>query len=211
MRPDRKRLAHALETAELQFRLAAAVRLAASDGRQPRDLPIVWSHGNHSVRYEDIALTESDADRAAHFLLQTATFLLAAQIKDVLLACFRDPKNHRTKQVRAAYQIARLIRNAFAHRPFAPTWSIDKDCQDRVFTVPRVISIDTSGLHEQKTNWRDYGGPLALLLFARWARNRVLRIPPSTPGPVEQPDLKYYQVGKLLLRRIDGEKPEADT
>jgi len=37
-----------LFTAELHFRLASAVRLATS-GTQPIDLPIPWTHGNHSV------------------------------------------------------------------------------------------------------------------------------------------------------------------
>jgi hypothetical protein len=38
-----------LFTAELQFRLASAVRLATSLGTQPIDLPITWTHGNHSA------------------------------------------------------------------------------------------------------------------------------------------------------------------
>jgi hypothetical protein len=39
-----------LFTAELQFRLASAVRLATSLGTQPIDLPITWTHGDHLVR-----------------------------------------------------------------------------------------------------------------------------------------------------------------
>ena len=34
-----------LVTAELQFRLASAVRLAVTQGQQPLDLPLVWTHG----------------------------------------------------------------------------------------------------------------------------------------------------------------------
>jgi len=40
----------ALFTAELQFRLASAVRLASSVGTQPLDLPVDWTHGKHLVR-----------------------------------------------------------------------------------------------------------------------------------------------------------------
>ena len=44
-----------LFTAELQFRLASAVRLATSLGNQPIDPPVTWTHGDHSVRYGEIA------------------------------------------------------------------------------------------------------------------------------------------------------------
>src|ERR1043166_2882438 len=161
---SRQRRARDLETAELQFRLAAAVRLASSDHRQPRDLPIVWSHGQHTVGYEDIAITEVDADRAAHFLLQTATFLLAAEIRNVIVVSFRNPKDHRVKCIRSAYQIARLIRNAFAHRPFAPTWSIDHNCRDQVFSIRNTIRLDTHGLDQKRVDWRHYGGAPGVVL-----------------------------------------------
>jgi hypothetical protein len=47
-----------LFTAELQLRLASAVRLATSLGTQPIDLPDTWAHGNHLVRYGEIALRQ---------------------------------------------------------------------------------------------------------------------------------------------------------
>jgi len=49
-----------LRGAELQFRLASAVRLASTFKSQPRDLPIEWTHGKHRVRYEEIALSEDE-------------------------------------------------------------------------------------------------------------------------------------------------------
>jgi len=51
-----------LFTAELQFRLASAVRRATSLGTQPIDLPATWTHGDHSVRSGDIALRPDQAD-----------------------------------------------------------------------------------------------------------------------------------------------------
>ncbi len=54
-----------LRAAELQFRLASAVRLAATDRRQPLDLPIVWTHGKHSVAFHEVALSPEGADFAA--------------------------------------------------------------------------------------------------------------------------------------------------
>jgi len=75
-----------LFTAELQFRLASAVRLATSLGNQPIDLPVTWTHGDHSVRYGEIALRQDQADYAAHFLLRSATYLLAVAVKDAIRA-----------------------------------------------------------------------------------------------------------------------------
>ncbi len=81
-----------LFTAELQFRLASAVRLASSLGIQPVDLPVTWTHGNHSVRYGEIALRPDQADYAAHFLQRSATYLLAVAVKDAIRAVVSDPK-----------------------------------------------------------------------------------------------------------------------
>jgi len=104
-----------LFTAELQFRLASAVRLATSLGTQPIDLPVTWTHGNYSVPYGDVALRQDQADYAAHFLQRSATYLLAVAVKDAIRAVVSDPKASAGSNVRAAYQITRLIRNAFAH------------------------------------------------------------------------------------------------
>jgi hypothetical protein len=70
---------------------------------------------------------EEDADCAACLLHRSATFLMAVAMKDAIRAAVPDPKNHSDSEIRSAYQIARLIRNAFAHAPFAPVWSIDPD------------------------------------------------------------------------------------
>ena len=41
-----------LFTAELQFRLASAVRIATTTKVQPLELPLEWSHGRHSVGHD---------------------------------------------------------------------------------------------------------------------------------------------------------------
>jgi hypothetical protein len=116
----------ALATAELQFRLASAVRLATTLERQPLDIPMQWSLGKHVLRYEELALRQDQANFAAWSLRRSATFLLAVAMKDAIAAGHSNPKNITDLDVANAYQIARLIRNAFAHNPFDPTWSIDK-------------------------------------------------------------------------------------
>lgn len=67
-----------LFAAELQFRLASAVRLAVTGNVQPLDLPMEWTHGQHRVRYEEIALRQDQADYAASFLHRSATYLMAS-------------------------------------------------------------------------------------------------------------------------------------
>jgi hypothetical protein len=194
-----------LKAAELQFRLASAVRSATATKRQPLDLPLVWSHGKHKVEYDEIALTPEEADYAACSLHRAAIYLMAAQIRDAVISTVPNAKEHPDPEVRAAYQISRLIRNAFAHHPLYPTWSIDDDCRNRKFTVRDIIQLDTTSLHNKRLDWRDYGGPLALLRLSQFVRYRVLgdvhlrgeddnsrraKLPPS---------IKYYQQGNLLL------------
>jgi hypothetical protein len=190
-----------LFTAELQFRLASAVRLATSLGTQPIDLPITRTHGNHSVGYAETALRQDQADCAAHFLLRSATYLLAVAVKDAIRAVVRDPKASAESDVRAAYQTARLIRNAFAHAPFSPIWSIDKDRRNMAFEIADVIRLDTTDLHGTAFDWRHYGGPLALYRLAQFTRIQVLKDDPPPRKVLPIPKDIIYQQGNLILRK----------
>lgn len=60
---DRERHIQQVFTAELQFRLASAVRLAVRGNRQPLDLPMEWTHGQHRVQYEETALRQDQDHR----------------------------------------------------------------------------------------------------------------------------------------------------
>jgi hypothetical protein len=188
-----------LFTAELQFRLASAVRLATSRNAQPLDLPTEWSHGAHTVTYEEIALRPEQADYAACFLHKSATFLMAVAIRNAIRAVVSEPKSSTDPNIIAAYQIARLIRNAFTHSPFTPIWSIDPDCRHKIFSIPNIISLDTSELDGKIFDWRDYGGPLALFRLCRFVRQHILKDPmlPRTHVPVL--GTAIYQQGNLVL------------
>ena len=89
-----------LFTAELQFRLASAVLLATTRNVQPLDLPLEWTHGQHRVKYEQIALRPYQADYAACFLHRSATFLMAVAVKDAIRAVVPDPKTSAGTPVR---------------------------------------------------------------------------------------------------------------
>ncbi len=193
-----------LFTAELQFRLASAVRLATTLNAQPLDLPKEWSHGKHSVKYDEIALRQDQADFAAHHLHRSATFLMAVAMKDAIRATVNDPKTSTNPDVRSAYQIARMIRNAFAHAPLSPTWSIDKDCRDQVFEVPDIITLNTKDLDGTPFDWRHYGGPLALFRLCRFVRMDILKDQPTARGPVPVPANTVYQQGNMFLQKVDA-------
>jgi hypothetical protein len=193
----------ALFTAELQFRLASAVRLATTLEREPLDIPMQWSHGKHVLRYEELALRQDQADFAAWSLHRSATFLLAVAMKDAIVAAHPDPKSSSDPEIANAYQIARLIRNAFAHSPFDPTWSIDKDCLGRVFAVRNIISLDTNGIQGTRLKWEHYGGPLALLRLSQFVRFEILKQQRTERKVIPLPKRYYYQQGDLILERLE--------
>lgn len=191
-----------LFTAELQFRLASAVRLAVTMDKQPIDLPLEWSHDKHKVSYKEVALRKDQASFAAWSIHRSATYLMAVAMKDAIKAAVPDPKNSTNSDVQAAYQISRLIRNAFAHSPFNPIWSIDPNCRNRVFEVHDVISLDTTNLQGAAFDWRHYGGPLAILRLCRYVRFGILKDPKRTRKIIPLPKSIYYQQGDLILERV---------
>lgn len=206
---EREKQINLLFTAELQFRFASAAHLATTLQVQPLDLPKVWIHGQHKVSYEEIALRQDQAGYAAFFLHRSATYLLAVAIKEAIRAVIPDPKMSPDNDVRAAYQIARLIRNAFAHAPFSPTWSIDDDCRGKVFAIPDVISLDTTELQGAPFDWRHYGGPLALFQLCRFVRFTILKDQVTLRKPVPEPQRAIIQQGDLILLEIDELPPDA--
>lgn len=200
---ERQKQVDLVFTAELQFRLASAVRLATSLETQPLDLPVEWTHAKQSVKYEEVALRHDQADFAACFLHRSATYLMAVAIKDAIRAVEPDPKNSTDSAVRAAYQISRLVRNAFAHGPFSPKWSIDPDCQGLVFAIPDVIRLDTTGIDGKEFDWHHYGGPLALFRLCQFVRFEILKADQTPRTSVPVPNKILRQQGNLILQKLD--------
>jgi len=191
-----------LRAAEAQFRLATAVRLAVTVGRQPLDLPLQWSHGKHTVHYSEVALSREEADFAAWNLQRSATCLMASAALEAIRGTIANPKLHTDPQVVSAYQIARMIRNAFSHSPFNPIWNIDTDCRDKRFELQGVIQLDCADLDGKPFDWRHYGGPLALLGLSRFVRCSVLG-DSKDQEEAPLPERVYYQQGDLILMKLD--------
>ena len=198
-----------LFTAELQFRLASAVRLAVTFKAQPLDLPTEWTHGKHSVKYEEVALRQDQAEFAACFLHRSAAYLMAVAIKDAIRAAIHDPKTSPDSNVRSAYQVARLIRNAFTHDPFSPRWAIDADCQNMIFSVSDILALNTANLNGSEFDWRHYGGPLALFRLSKFVRFEILKEQPKPRKEVPVSNKVLIQQGDLVLQKVDKLPPGA--
>jgi hypothetical protein len=127
---------------------------------------------------------------------------MAVAIKDAIKAAIPDPRNTKNSDVQAAYEISRLIRNAFAHSPFNPVWSIDPYCRNRVFELKRIVSLDTKDLHGIPFNWRHYGGPLAMLRLCRHVRYEILKDQERPRKAIPTPKDIYYQQGNLILEQV---------
>lgn len=180
------------------------MRLATTLENQPLDAPTEWTLGKHKVSYEEIALTKDQSDIAVNYLKQTATYLMAITIKEALKSLYADPKNHSDKNIVAAYQISRLIRNAFAHSPIRPIWRIDPDCRDKEFIVDDVITLNTKGLDQQLFDWRHYGGLLALFQLSKFVRIKILGDTDTGKNrSIPPPSNIIYQQGELILKKID--------
>ena len=109
-----------LRIAEQQFRLACTVNLAVTNDVQTLDVPVVWTFGRHKVSFEDFGLRKDQAEGAASQLEMTSTLVIAGAIRDAIVSLFETPKSNADPRVVAAYQIARMIRNAFAHSMISP-------------------------------------------------------------------------------------------
>jgi len=201
---DRDTLVKKLMVAEQQFRLACTVNLAVTNNVQTLDVPVEWTFGGHKVTYEDFGLRKDQAEIIAAHLEMTATFVICAAIRDALVCYFPNTRNHTNQDVVSAYQISRILRNAFSHSVISPVWSIDDDCKDRVFEINEVISLNTTGLQGQFVNWQDYGGPLAIFKFGRFVRENLLKCKVDQKRKKPPfPTIEIYQQGRLLLRRVE--------
>ncbi len=129
----------------------------------------------HTANDADLRLTREEEGIGATLFEHVATYILAVQIDTALGALYPNRFENADQNLCCAARIARLIRNAFAHNPFAPEWKwkTNGPCENRQFVVPDIISLDTTGLSGKYVERRHYGGPLALLKLADFVRERL--------------------------------------
>jgi hypothetical protein len=158
-----------LKNAKLHLKLVFGLRTT-----QPKVHYLeVFSFGKHIATCNELSLTHQQEEHAFAALEHSASYISVVQIHTVLEAVHPDPFNISEPEIAAAFQIFRLIRNAFAHNPFAPVWEIRNAWKNKVFTVPNIISIDTSDLDKKPVRREHYGGPLSILRFIKYADSVV--------------------------------------
>jgi hypothetical protein len=162
-----------LRSAELQLLLAFKVNTLTVGSIIA--LPIChWRYGKHALSRDELALSMTDATLAADVLQRSTTLTLAVHIKSAFTQVIGPRERLDDPAHRAAFEIARLIRNAYTHQPMDPHWSIDPPCRDQEYIVPAVIRFDTTGLDGKRFEWQDYGGPIALYRLSEYVRLQVL-------------------------------------
>jgi hypothetical protein len=181
--PSAQEHAGLLKLAERQFQLVLAVRFGCTFGTQPLKVPRVIQYGRRVVTEDDVALTRDEADEAAAVLEHTATYTLSLQMVQAMKDAFVSPRKHGDQNVRAAFEISRLLRNAYAHQPFRPHWSIDPECQNQVYEAAGIARLNTTGLQGRPVRWQDYGGKLALFWLSRYVRSAIWPAEPVALGP----------------------------
>jgi hypothetical protein len=192
-----------LFTAELQFRLASAVSLATTFKNQPLDVPIEWTHSKQTIKYGTIALRQKQAEYASSFFDLSSTFMMALAMRSAIQFMMPDAQNSKVQDIRAAHWISVMLRNAFAHNPFQPTWKVDRNCRNQILTVKDIIEIDTTNLHGETFQWHHCGGPLAVLLLCRFIRSEILKDDVPQRKIIPMPTHKVRQIGNLFLQQID--------
>ena len=205
---DREDHVQLLKLAEQQFRFACTARFNAAMDRMPLDVPIERTFGSHRASWDEFGLRKDQVEYAAPCLEYVSTFVMTSAIRQAFAECVPDVKNHENSEFRSAYQVARLIRNAFAHHMLRPVWSIDANCRNQLFQVESIISIDTTDLNGKVFSWTDYGGPLAIWRLSQWTRFNVLddRSPANRVIP-DRPVIDCWQQGEVYALRI-GDLPE---
>lgn len=177
MRLTRTQHSELLRLAEINFKLALGLRnFVPSDQevrvpRLPYHTQLAW--GRHSLEGKELELTVQEEIFGAGLCEHVATYVLVLQVDKALEDRIPDRFHHTDQSTLAASWIARLVRNAFAHNPFYPTWRTYPECADRTFTVPGAISLTTTGLDSKVVKYEHYGGPLALLALVHFVRSEV--------------------------------------
>ncbi|HLY25398.1 MAG TPA: hypothetical protein VKQ72_03600 [Aggregatilineales bacterium] len=131
--------------------------------------PATFSWGEHSVSQAELRLTREQEDYGFAILEHCSTYLCAIQIHTTLDSLRGDNKFPEQER-EDSFQIARQIRNAFAHDPFNPRWDIKPQFNNKKYEIPGIIFLDTTGLDGKAVNRRDYGGPLAILRFIEYTQ-----------------------------------------
>jgi hypothetical protein len=127
----------------------------------------------HTANADELELTREEESTGSTLLEHVSTYTLAAQVDTALGDLYPNRFESLDQMLQSAAWIARLIRNSFAHNPFAPQWKTYAECENKHFIVGDLISLNTRGLDGKYVHRRHYGGPLALLKLSEFVQERL--------------------------------------
>lgn len=167
---DKTELDRLLLCAQIHFKFAYAVSGTVTGNGNRLIYSNQFSYGQHTLEEGQLKLSRKQELIGNTINEHVATYICGLQIDSVLETLHGNDRLKSTKsEIRTPSVIARVIRNAFAHNPMNPIWTI-RDNERDVFTIPNVISIDTRELHGIPVKRRHYGGPLSLFKFLEYVR-----------------------------------------
>jgi len=156
-----------------KFALAASENILYSEERL--DYYEVFAYYRHVAERSELELTKTEERKGANILEHVGIYMMMLQLNQVLKDEWGDNRIYsKDKDIQNVSQIVRLIRNAFAHDPFKPMWDISKSAKNRVFEIPKVLTLKTHNLHDKRVQPKDYGGQLALLRLVEFAERKLL-------------------------------------
>lgn len=166
-----------LDCAQIQYKFALAISTTIQSSEFP-DLRYndAFAYGSHTFKKDQLILTREQEHFAAILLEHSATYLCVVQADTVLQGIIPDRFKHPDPNICSASWIARLIRNAFAHNPFAPVWETYPECENQTYIVNDVISLRTRSLNGKPVERLDYGGPLALLCLLDFIKQLAKKV-----------------------------------
>jgi len=165
-----------LQWAELQFIFVQHIKWVDTEDAKINKCAGM-TYGKHVLNADEMRLSSDDAALAASVLDHTVTLSLAVWIRQAFQDVLPDARNSEDWNIRSAFEISRLIRNAFSHSPADPTWNIDPICRNKNFVVEDVIQLNTTDIDGSHFDWCDYGGPIALYRLSQWVRQYILAAP----------------------------------
>lgn len=168
-----------LKNAELQYKFALALNTTYSS-KDKKDYPsfqylTYFTFQKHWADENELRLTIDEEKRAAMLVDHCAVHLMANQIDTALKDIIPNRFNHPDQEIQNISVFVNLIRNAFAHNPFAPVWKIDRKCKNKQLIIKNNQFMNTKGLHGKPMRRSDYGGPLALLWLSKYIREHLLK------------------------------------
>ena len=170
-------LLNLLDNAEMQYKYALALNAYYSihDKRLPKMMYWdVFTWGENTLYKRDISLPKANERNAVVFLSHSSLYILVTQI-DTILEHLYGRNRFRKNNINDISCVARLIRNAFTHKPFHPKWLISREFRNKEYNIDSInIKLKTNQLANKPVKRSDYGGPTAVLKLATLVRKLIM-------------------------------------